>query len=403
MMAAFRYTATDLSGRKLNGVIEADSGRQARSLLREQNLFPASVEPVADAAAKGSRQRNVRVSASDLVLLTRRWSVLLASGLPLENALNALIEQVEGDNVRTVIVGVRAEILAGHPLSAGLARFPRIFSELFVGLVRAGEKTGDLATVLARIADHLEARQQARRKLVQALAYPVLVSLVAIAIVIALMTYVVPKVVAVFVHAKQTLPLLTRGLIALSDLIRDWGWLFALALVAAALAWRYAMRREEVRYRWHAALLRVAVLGRLLKSIDSTRFAATMAILVGSGVPLMQALAAARDTVRNLRVREAVTHAIERVREGAPIARALGAEKVFPPMMIHLIASGEASGTLAPMLQRAADQQDMELDHFTTMAVAIFEPALIVFMGLIVVLIVLAILMPIMEVNQLVI
>lgn len=403
-MAAFRYIATDSSGHELRGVIEAETSRHARTLLRGQNLFPASVKSMSDRSPGAlASWRQARLSVSTLVLLTRRWSMLLASGMPLEDALNALIEQVEGDHAREILVGVRAEILAGHPLSAGLQRFPGVFSELYIGLIRAGEKTGDLKTVLERLADHLEARHEARRKLVQALAYPVLVSVVAVAIVVALMGYVVPQVVAVFVHSKQTLPLLTRGLIGASRLIRDFGWIFVIASIAAAFLWRHAMRNHDTRYRLHAALLRLSLVGNFLKSLDSARFASTLAILVGSSVPLLEALAAAQSTVRNLRIREAVGRAIQRIREGAPIARSLNAEKVFPPLMIHLIASGEASGTLAPMLQRAADHQQKELDHFAALGAVIFEPALIVIMGLLVILIVLAILMPIMEINQLVI
>lgn len=403
-MAAFRYAATDIAGREISGVIEAETGRHARTLLRGQNLFPVSVTSISDRSPTAvALWRRARLNSATLVLLTRRWAMLLASGMPLEEAMNALIEQVEGDRVREILVGVRAEIQAGHPLSAGLTRFPGVFSELYVGLVRAGEKTGDLTTVLERLADYLEARHEARRRLVQALAYPVLVSAVAVAIVIALMSYVVPTVVAVFVHGKQTLPLLTRGLIAVSDLIRNFGWILVIVAGAALVLWRQAMSSHNARFRLHSLMLRLAMLGSFLKSIESARFAATLSILVGSSVPLLQALAAAQDTVRNLLIREAVGRAIQRIREGAPIARSLGAEKVFPPMMIHLIATGEASGTLAPMLQRAADQQQKELDHFTALGAAIFEPALIVFMGVLVILIVLAILMPIMEINQLVI
>jgi general secretion pathway protein F len=270
-------------------------------------------------------------------------------------------------------------------------------------MVKAGEKTGDLGTVLERLADYLEARYEARRRLVQALAYPLLVSIVAVAIVVGLMIYVVPTVVAVFAHGKQALPLLTRGLIAVSSLIRHYGWILVLIAIVVPFVWGRAMQYRNARFRLHAALLELPLLGNLLRSSDSAKFSATLAILLGSNVPLLEALTAAKRTLRNLRISEAVGRAIERIREGAPIARSLGAEKVFPPMMIHLIASGESSGALAEMLRRAAEQQQKELDHFTALGVAVFEPALIVGMGLLVILIVLAILMPIMEINQLVI
>lgn len=403
MMAVFRYSATDLTGHELCGTIEADTGRHARALLRGQNLFPVQVEPASVSAVGRISPWRGGIGSTSLVLLTRRWATLLASGLSLEEALNALIEQADDDPVRMVLAGVRAEVLAGSPLSAGLQRFPREFSNLYIGLVRAGEKTGDLATVLERLADYLEARHEARRKLVQALAYPLVVAVVAAAIVAGLMAYVVPNVVAVFVHGKQSLPFLTRGLIATTHLIRDFGWIALAAAIVGPFLWRALMLRGDSRIRLHSSLLRMPVLGRVLRSLDSTRFASTLAILVGSGVPLLDALAAAQGTVRNRKIAEAVGRGIQRVREGAPIARSLASEKVFPPLMIHLVASGEASGTLAKMLQRAAEQQQKELDHFTALGAAILEPALIVAMGLLVILIVLAVLMPIMEINQLVI
>lgn len=403
-MAAYRYTATDLAGHELRGIIEAESGRHARMLLREQNLFPASITSASDRSPEAATTwRGVRLGNAALVLLTRRWAILLASGMSLEETLNALVEQVDDDSAREVLVGVRAEIQAGHPLSLGLERFASVFPEIYIAMVKAGEKTGDLGTVLERLADYLDARYEARRRLVQALAYPLLVSIVAVVIVVGLMIYVVPTVVAVFAHGKQALPLLTRGLILVSSLIRSYGWILLLFAIIAPFFWRRAMQYRNARFRLHAALLELPLLGNLLRSSDSAKFSATLAILLGSNVPLLEALTAAKRTLRNLRIVEAVGRAIERIREGAPIARSLGAEKVFPPMMIHLIASGESSGALAEMLRRAAEQQQKELDHFTALGVAVFEPALIVGMGLLVILIVLAILMPIMEINQLVI
>lgn len=403
-MAVFKYKATDHAGHELRGIIEADSGRHARMLLREQNLYPASVASTSEKTLDSvASWRGTRLGNSALVLLTRRWAILLGSGMSLEETLNALAEQVDEDSSREILAGVRAEIQAGHPLSTGLERFPGVFPEIYVAMVKAGEKTGDLGTVLERLADYLEARYEARRRLVQALAYPLLVSVVAVAIVVGLMIYVVPTVVAVFAHGKQALPLLTRGLIAVSSLTRQYGWILLALAVVFPFVWARAMQFRNTRDRLHAALLELPVVGNLFRSSDSAKFSATLAILLGSNVPLLEALNAAKRTLRNLRIREAVGRAIERIREGAPIARSLGGEKVFPPMMIHLIASGESSGALPAMLRRAAEQQQKELDHFTALGVAIFEPALIVGMGLLVILIVLAILMPIMEINQLVI
>ena len=403
-MAAYRYSAIDVAGHERHGLIEAETSRHARSLLRGLSLFPISVTSASD-SARGpiASAGGVRIGTAALVLLTRRWATLLISGLSLEEALNALIEQLDEDSSREMLIVVRSEVLAGHPLSSGLEGFPAVFPQTYVAMVKAGEKTGDLGAVLERVAGYLEARYEARQKLVQALAYPLLVSLVAVAIVVGLMVYVVPTVVAAFAHGKQALPLLTRGLIAISGLIRDYGWMLVVALIAFTYASRRLMRIRDVRSRVHAALLELPLAGKLLKNSDSAKFSATLAILLGSGVPLLEALNAAKMTLRNLRISEAVGRAIERIREGAPIARSLGAERVFPAMMIHLIASGESSGRLASMLQKAAEQQQKELDHVVALGVATFEPALIVGMGVIVVLIVLAILLPIMEVNQLVI
>lgn len=402
-MAIFRYTATDSAGRERQGLIEADSSRQARSMLRSQDLFPSLVSPAAEGAS-GETQgwRRLRLTSTDLVLLTRRWSMLLVSGMSLEDALSTLADQAEREVVREVIGGVRSEIVAGHSLSASLTRFPRSFPALYVGLVRAGEKTGDLATVLGRLADFLESRQEARRRLAQALAYPLLVSAIAIVIIVALMVYVVPTVVAVFVHGKQALPFLTRALIAVSGMVRDYGWMAIFIVAAGALVWRKTLRGHAARTRMHEAALRLPVVGPFWRSLESSRFASTLAILLASGVPLLDALASAEEAVRNCHMREAVARATQRIREGASIARALGIEKAFPALLVQMIANGEASGTLAPMLQRAAEQQQKELDHFTALALAIFEPVLIAVLGVVVLLVVLAVLMPILEINRLV-
>ncbi|SMB25931.1 Type II secretion system protein F [Sterolibacterium denitrificans] len=415
-MAAFNYQALDASGRQVDGVLEADTSRAARSQLRERQLFPISVTPVAGAgrnagAATSAPLRLARraISAGSLSLLTRQWAILLEAGLTVEQSLTALIEQ-NGQNehehgaagIRQTLAGVRAEVLAGHTLHAALAQHAESFPPIYRAVVNAGEKSGELARLLLRLADHLEAWQATRQKVLQALLYPALVSAIALLVIVGLLTYVVPQIVEVFKQGKQTLPLLTRALILISDFLRSHFYWLLPVLIAASLGTRRLLQRDDrLQLRWHRRLLELPLLGRHLRTLDSARLASTLAIMVGSGVPLLTALETARDVLANRVLRAALDQAIRLVREGNPLHRALGAEKLFPPLLIHMIASGEASGTLAHMLERAAVQQQAELDRRTAVALGLFEPLLILFMGGIVLLIVLAVLLPIIEINML--
>ncbi len=405
-MAAFNYQALDADGRQVSGVLEADTSRMARGQLREQQLFPLEVTPVGRSATEqlrlGMGMGRKGIPSAALSLLTRQWAMLLEAGLTIEQSLTALIEQSEHDGARQILAGVRAEVLAGHTLHMALTQFENAFPPIYRAVVNAGEKSGELATLLLRLADYLEAWQTTRQKALQALLYPVLVSSVAMLVIIGLVTYVVPQIVGVFKQSKQALPLLTQGLIVVSDFLRgQWWWLLAIA-VAGPLAARRALKSNAaLQLRWHRWLLGLPLIGRHLRTLDSARLASTLAIMVGSGVPLLTALETARAVLANQVLRQALDQAVRLVREGSPLHRALGAEKLFPPLLVHMIASGEASGTLGRMLDRAATQQQAELDRRTAVALGLFEPVLILVMGGVVLLIVLAVLMPIIEINML--
>jgi general secretion pathway protein F len=404
-MGAFRYEAYDAAGRLHRGVLEADTARQLRARLREQGLLAADVAAV---SASTLEQRGRRwhwrrgLSATQLSLVTRQFATLLAAGLPVEQALNALVEQADDDYPRQVLAGVRGEVLAGHSLARALHKYPRVFSELYVTLVAAGEQSGRLGEVMERLADYAESQQALRQKVGLAFVYPVIVTLVATVVVLGLLTYVVPQVVNVFQNTNQTLPWLTRALIGLSDFLRASGWLWLVAIGGAIWAARRALARPGPRLRFHRWLLRLPLAGTMVRGVNSAQLASTLAILVGSGVPLLTALQAGAGVVANLPMRQAVEEAARRVREGGSLSRALGAGQLFPPMLVHMIASGEASGRLAHMLERAAAQQAREMENRVLGLSSLLEPLLIVLMGGVVLVIVLAILLPIFEMNQLV-
>ena len=398
-MTAFRYRALDNAGKETSGVLEADTGRAARGMLRERGLFPIDVASVSHSASSTVRRRRLR--DSDLTLLTRQWATLLASGLTVEQALAALIEQSETEGQRQLLAGVRSEILSGYSLRAALDRFPQAFPMIYRASVAAGEKSGELAKVMNQLADYLERRSGLRQKTLQALLYPAIVAAVAMLVVIGLMTYVVPQVITVFQQSKQALPWLTRALIVASDLLRNWGWLIVLAAVGGALAARTALRSVTVRRQWHRRLLALPLIGRHLRTLDATRFGSTLSILAGSGVPLLSALDAGRQVISLLPLQDAVAVAADRVREGQALSRALGASRQFPPLMVHMIANGEATGRLGEMLERAARLQQQELENRTAALTALLEPLLLLMMGGMVLLIVLAVMQPIIEINTL--
>lgn len=403
-MAAFEYTALDAAGKQQRGVIEGDTARHVRALLRERALLPVTVTELAQ--REGRRGRGWfpggGVSAADLSLLTRQLATLVRAALPLEEALLAVSQQSEKPRVQGILLGVRARVLEGHPLAVGLDDFPRVFPEIYRATVAAGEQSGHLDQVLERLADYTENREQIRQKLLGALLYPIVLTVLCSGIVTMLLVYVVPKVVDVFESNHARLPWITRVLVAGSDFLRHQGlWLLlALALVAVA-CWR-ALRHRDTRSRWHRLLLRLPVVGRLVRGFNTARFTRTLSILTGSAVPVLEALRIAGAVITNLPMRDAVDVAAQRVREGAPIGRSLAASRLFPPMMIHLISSGESSGELDAMLERTAQSQERELDGILAALVGLLGPLMIVVMGGVVMGIVFAMLLPIFEMNSLI-
>jgi general secretion pathway protein F len=398
-MAAFRWEAVDAQGRVTHGLLDAESPRGARDVLRARGLTPTVVDPAPLAGASGS---GIQVPAAELALATRQLATLAQSGLTLDAALSAAAEQAESPRVAKLLAAVRTSVAAGEPIAGALARHPRSFTPLYRGLVAAGAESGRLPDVLARLADYLEAREALRARIVTALVYPVLVTVIAFAVISVLLVYVVPQVVSVYQQSRQTLPWLTRALIATSGFFRATGWLWLALVGGGAVAFALALRRPALRRRWHRFLLRLPVVARLARALDSARFASTLAILVASGTPLLRALDAARDVVRLLPLRDAAERAAALVREGVPLARALKEPWVFPPVLIHLVASGEASGRLAPMLERAAAELEGEAERRLAWITALVQPALIVVMGALVLLLVLAVMLPIVSMNQLI-
>jgi len=407
-MAGFEYLALDAKGRTVRGVIDGDAERQVRGLLRERGLTPLSVGVIqeqqsrtGDKGARGLRFRR-GISGNELALLTRQFATLVRAGLTLEECLNALIEQADKPRTRHVLAGVRGKMVEGQSLARSMGSFPQAFPDIYRVMVDAGEQSGRLVEVLERLADYTENRQSLRQSVTLAFIYPVLVTVVAISVVALLLVYVVPQVTRVFTNTGQTLPLVTRVLIAISDAARASGLIWLLAGGVGVVGLLAALRNPTIRHRWHLAMLRVPVVGRIIRGINAARFADTLGILTASGIPLLPALQSAVPVVINLPMRGAVEEALRQVREGGSLSRALAKTKLFPPLVVHLIASGESSGRLDAMLTRAAEAQSRELQNWVRALTSLLEPLLILVMGGIVLFIVIAILLPIFEMNQLI-
>ena len=403
-MPAFRYEALLASGQSKNGVINADSARAARAELRGQGLTPITVDQIAS-EEKNKGQQSLfadKLSSNELSLFTRQLASLLEAGLPLEQSFSALLEQAERVYVRDLIAAIRSEVMAGHSLSDVLKQHPRDFADIYTALVASGEQIGQLARVLSRLADFIERRNALVQKVRLAFTYPAIVTVVAFAIVIFLLAYVVPQIVSVFANTKQKLPLLTVVMLVISDFVRAYGIYVAIIVAFAAWCWRQILKNPDVKMRWHAWLLTAPLYGKFERSLNTSRFASTLAITIGSGVPILQALQTSRDTLSNVAMREQVETATSAVREGVSLARALSTHQHFPPMLIHMIRAGEVTGDLPAMLERAADSQQQDLERRALTMAGLLEPILILVMGVVVLLIVLAVLMPIIEINQLV-
>ena len=409
-MAAYDYVALDAAGREQRGVLEGDSPRQIRQLLRERQLLPISVEALRETPQNRDGEswlqrlprRGARIGSAEVALLTRQLATLVRAALPLEESLLAVSQQSEKPAVQRVVAAVRARVVEGEPLAHALGGFPRVFPEIYRATVAAGEQSGRLDTVLERLAEYTENRDQLRQRVLGALLYPIVLTVMCLLIITGLLTYVVPKVVEVFESGKTALPLLTRMLLATSNFLQDFGLWLLLLIVLGIVGLSRWVRAPEARRKVDALLLRLPLIGRLVRGFNTARFTRTFSILTGSAVPVLEALHIAGRVINNLPMRDAVTTATERVREGAPIGRSLAASRLFPPMTVHLISSGESSGRLEEMLERAAANQERELDGLLTALVGLLGPLLIVGMGIFVLVIVFAMLMPIFEMNTLV-
>ena len=405
-MTAFKYKALNPQGKLVKGVLEGDSERQIRGQLRAKQLRPVEVGEAGRGAANDphflSRFARRGFSAGELALVTRQLATLVASGLPLDECLQAAAEQTRHAKTKTILLQVRSKVAEGHTLAHAMGQFPAAFGDMYRAMVTAGEQAGQLSPVLERLADYTESRQHTAQKLQMALIYPFVLIAVAVAVVSALMVFVVPELVGIFAHTKKELPALTTGLIATSDFLRDFGAWLLVGLILSVLVSQSLLKKSNVRLTWHAFLLRLPGLNRVLVSMDSARFASTLSILMASGVPLLEALRIASAVMTNQVLRRSSQAVAVRVQEGSSLNKALAEEKMFPPMMIHMVASGETSGDLETMLSRSALNQERELEMTLGTVMGLFEPLMVVFMGGLVLLIVMAILLPIFDLNTMV-
>ncbi|RON58969.1 type II secretion system inner membrane protein GspF [Pseudomonas frederiksbergensis] len=401
-MSTFDYHAQDAQGRACKGRLEADNPRHARQQLRERGLWPHKLIEQRHASVGHSHLRGARLSAADLALLTLQLSTLIQAGLPLEEALEAVAKQSARRRVAGVLSAVRQRVMEGHALATALAQFPKSFPELFRATVAAGERSGHLGQVLEQLAAYTQARQASRQKIQMALVYPLILLLASVAIVGFLLGYVVPDVVKIFIDSGQPLPWLTRALIGWSQALRNHGLLLLGGLLGLIGFWRWSLRQPLWRLRWHRLFLNLPVIGEVLRAMEAARFASTLAILGKSAVPLVDALEIAAAVIGNLTIRARMVDVARSVREGGTLTRGLELSGDIPPMMLHMIASGERAGELDQMLGRAAEQQENSLAARIALVVSLFEPAMLVLMGGVVLLIVMAILLPILSLNQLV-
>jgi general secretion pathway protein F len=402
-MAAYSYTALNREGKKQKGVLQGDSAKSVRADLRAQDLTPLEVEVVNQQSAKKISSfslGNRKISVAELALLTRQFATMLSAGIPLEETLLSVAEQSDKPRIKNIIMAVRAKVLEGHSLATGLAEFPQVFDKLYRATVAAGEKTGHLDKVLERLADFAERRYAVRQKIQQAMIYPSIIILASISIVSFLLTYVVPKMVGVFQQSGQLLPTATRILLAISGFISSSGLYLIIALIIFIVVWLRFLKRPRFKSWVDRWLLKVPLFGRSIRLINTARFAHTFAILNTAGVEVIEAMRVSTELINNTSIRAALLKATKQVREGITISRALKETRYFPPMSIYLIASGEASGQLDNMLERAASNQETQVEQTLNIILSLFEPLMILVMGSIVLFIVLAILLPIFNIDQ---
>ena len=406
-MPAFEYKALNAKGQEETGILEADTPRQVRQVLREGSLTPLSVEQVERSESGGGGQdilktrRAGSVKAADLALVTRQLATLISSGSPLEEALGMTAKQSERRTVRHVMSAVRSRVLEGHSLASGLQTYPSVFTNMYTATVAAGEQSGHLDAVLDRLADYTESRQEIQQKMSSALIYPVILVIVSLAIVAGLLVFIVPKIVRVFESMNKEVPPLTQIMINISDFLSAYGLYLVAGLVIAFFLLKQLLKIPSWKFRWHKFMLKIPLVKKLVRSANTGRFARTLSILASSGVPILDAMAISSKVVENLPMRRAVEDAALKVREGTPIHKALEQSGYFPPMTVYLIASGEKSGKLDDMLERSAVQQERETDTLVSSMLSLFEPILILVMGVVVLLIVMSIMLPILNLNQL--
>lgn len=412
-MAAFEYIVLNEKGKEQKGVIEGDTAKQVRQLLRDKGLIPIQIDAARGGASGHSKKKSPSgfdtsklfqrgISTTELALITRQLATLVQAALPLEESLAAVANQSEKQRIQSMMYAVRSKVMEGHTLAAGLSEFPKVFPQLYCATVDAGEKSGHLDTVLERLADYTETRQELQSKVSQAMIYPVFLTGFAILIISFLMAYVVPQVVSVFDDIGEELPALTKTLIAMSDFIINWGFYVLILFVAGVIGLKTLLKKPEYREHYHRLLLRLPIIQKLVRGLNTAQFTRTFSILSGSGVAVIEAMKISAQVVGNLPLRNAILEATDRVREGTGISKALAHSKLFPPITLQLIASGENSGKLDEMLERASKQLEREQVTMIAFIVGIMEPVIISIMGLMVLLIVLGILLPIFDLNQLV-
>ena len=402
-MPAFEYIALNLKGKEETGILDADNAKQLRQLLRDSNLTPLEVTQVEKAESSSAKVRRAgRVKAADLALLTRQLATLVQSGSPLEEALATTAKQTEKRNIKHILSAVRTRVVEGYSLAEGLNTYPSVFPHMYRATIAAGEQSGHLDAVLDRMADYTETRQETQQRISTAMFYPAILTILSIVIVAGLLGFIVPKIIDVFDNMGQELPVMTQVLIKVSDFVRDYGLFIGAALVLLYILFKQLIKVPKWKYRYHNFVLKIPVIKKMVRGLNTARFARTLSILASSGVPILDAMSISAQVVQNMPMRKAVEDAALKVREGMAINRALEQSSYFPPMTIHLIASGESSGKLDQMLERSASQQERETDAMLTNILGLFEPMLILVMGGVVLLIVLSILLPRLNLNQLV-
>ncbi|NVK22852.1 MAG: type II secretion system inner membrane protein GspF [Kangiellaceae bacterium] len=403
-MAAFEYVALDPRGRQKKGVLEGDTARQIRQQLREKQLTPLDVIHIGDAQKAKEKSSGgffkPSIKVADLALVTRQLATLVKAALPIEEALKAVAEQTDKPKIKSIILGVRAKVMEGHTLADGMGEFPNVFNELYRSMVAAGERAGHLDKVLNRLADYTERRQKINSKVTTAMVYPIVLIVVAIGVVSGLMVYAVPKVVEQFTNLGQELPIPTQILIAISDFLINYGLYALTIIILLVVGIRYWLRNPDNKKRWHGKILKLPVFGRLSKNLNTAQFASTMSILHSSGVPLLEAMNIGGKVLSNLKMRQAVSEAAVKVREGSSLRVALEQTKLFPPMMIHMIGSGEASGELEQMLQQVSDNQESLFENSVDVALNIMGPMIILLLGMMVMFIVMAMMLPILSMTN---